>query len=77
MPTECHVGCVTVNRGTLTAKDLLLMAPTADDQKKWVQMLSKKITAKPAIEGGNRPDTLRLVTLIHIVSIHLVHLFVY
>lgn len=54
------VGCVLflslsiVNPGAQQAKELLLMAASPDDQKKWVQRLSKRVTKKgiTGVGGG-------------------------
>jgi len=37
---------VAVNQEVQAAKEMLLMATSADEQKKWVQRLSKKVSKK-------------------------------
>jgi len=37
---------ITVNQEVQAAKEMLLMAPSADEQKLWVQRLSKKVSKK-------------------------------
>ena len=55
---------VTVNQEAQAAKEMLLMATSADEQKMWVQRLSKKVSRKgisqPPVTsgaGGDRPAT--------------------
>jgi len=52
-----HSYAVTVNQEAQSAKEMLLMATSADEQKMWVQQLSKKVSRKGLTfgAGGDRP----------------------
>jgi len=50
---------MTVNQEAQQAKEMLLMATSADEQKMWVQRLSKKVSRKGLSSSavGDRPPT--------------------
>jgi len=57
---HCCCCITTVNQELQAAKEMLLMATSADEQKMWVQQLSKKVSRKgigqpvTSAAGGDR-----------------------
>ena len=54
---EEFIGYCKVNFDAQSAKELLLLAASSDEQKKWVQRLSKKIAKKGYVPSGGTPTT--------------------